>query len=40
MKLTAYNPQKGGLEMLDVEFTAENTTWFETVRIPVLHVEG
>jgi hypothetical protein len=29
MELTAYNPQKGRLETLDVEFTAENTTWFE-----------
>jgi len=29
MKLTVYNPQKGRLETLDVEFTAENTTWFE-----------
>jgi hypothetical protein len=29
MELTAYNPQKSRLETLDVEFTAENTTWFE-----------
>jgi len=29
MKLTVYNPQKGRLEMLDVEFTSENTTWFK-----------
>jgi len=29
MELTAYNPQKGRLETLDVEFTAENTTWFK-----------
>jgi hypothetical protein len=29
MELTVYNPQKGRLETLDVEFTAENTTWFE-----------
>ena len=29
MEITVYNPQKGRLETLDVEFTAENTTWFE-----------
>lgn len=29
MKLTVYNPQKGRLETLDVELTAENTTWFK-----------
>ena len=29
MKLTVYNPQKGRLETLDVEITAENTTWFK-----------
>jgi hypothetical protein len=29
MELTVYNPQKGQLETLDVEFTDENTTWFE-----------
>jgi hypothetical protein len=28
MKITAYNPQKGRLETLDVEYTTENTTWF------------
>lgn len=28
MELTAYNPQKGRLETLDIEFTAENTTRF------------
>lgn len=32
MELTAYNPQKCRLETLDVEFTAENTTWFESKR--------
>jgi len=32
MELTVYNPQKGRLETLDVEFTAENTTWFENSR--------
>ena len=29
MKFTAYNPQKGRLETLDVDLTAENTTWFK-----------
>ena len=29
MEFTTYNPQKGRLETLEVEFTAENTTWFE-----------
>ena len=28
MKITAYNPQKGRLETVDVEFTNDNTTWF------------
>ena len=28
MKATVYNPQQGRLETLEVEFTAENTTWF------------
>ena len=32
MELTAYNPQKNRLETLEVEFTAENTTWFEYSR--------
>jgi hypothetical protein len=32
MELTVYNPQKGRLETLDVELTAENTTWFENSR--------
>jgi hypothetical protein len=32
MELTTYNPQKGRLETLEVEFTAENTTWFEYSR--------
>jgi hypothetical protein len=29
MEVTVYNPQKGRLETVDLEFTAENTTWFE-----------
>ena len=28
MECTAYNPQKGRLETLEVEFTSENTTRF------------
>lgn len=28
MECTVYNPQKGRLDTLDVEFTQENTTWF------------
>lgn len=32
MEITAYNPQKGRLETLDVEITAENTTWFDNSR--------
>ena len=29
MEITAYNPQKGRLETLEVEQTEENTTWFK-----------
>jgi hypothetical protein len=32
MELSTYNPQKGRLETLEVEFTEENTTWFEDRR--------
>ena len=32
MELTTYNPHKGRLETLEVEFTAENTTWFKYSR--------
>ena len=28
MEITAYNPQKGRLETLEVDLTTENTTWF------------
>jgi hypothetical protein len=28
MEITVYNPQKGRLETIEVEFTDENTTWF------------
>jgi len=30
MEMTVYNSQKGRLETIDVEFTDENTTWFDT----------
>ena len=30
MGITVYNPQKGRNETIDVIFTAENTTWFDT----------
>jgi len=30
METTVCNPQKGWLETIDVEFTEENTTWFDT----------
>jgi hypothetical protein len=29
MGLIIYNPQKGRLETIEVEITAENTTWFD-----------
>ena len=29
MGITVYNPQKGRLETVDMEVTAENTTWFD-----------
>jgi hypothetical protein len=32
MKIIAYNPQKGRMETIDVEFTNENTTWFENCK--------
>ncbi len=28
MEITVYNPQKGRLETIDIEFTENNTTWF------------
>jgi hypothetical protein len=28
MEATIYNPQKGRLETIEVEFTNDNTTWF------------
>jgi len=34
METTVCNPQKGRLETIDVEFTKDNTTWFETYRTP------
>lgn len=29
MEETVYNPQKGRLETIEVEYTKENTTWFD-----------
>jgi hypothetical protein len=29
MERCAYNPQKGRLEMIEVEMTDQNTTWFD-----------
>ena len=29
MEETVYNPQKGRLETIQVEYTQENTTWFD-----------
>ena len=29
MGKTVYNPQKGRLETIDIDFTDENTTWFD-----------
>jgi hypothetical protein len=28
MEITVYNPQKGRLETIEIEFTENNTTWF------------
>jgi hypothetical protein len=32
MEYTVENPQKGRLETINVDFTDENTTWFENCR--------
>jgi len=32
METTVYNPQKGRLETVNVEFTNDNTTWFSQSR--------
>ncbi len=32
METTVYNPQKGRLETINVEFTNDNTTWFSRCR--------
>ena len=29
MQQSVYNPQKGWLETIDIDFTDENTTWFD-----------
>ncbi len=34
MELTVYNPQKGRLETIVVEFTDNNTTWFDNCEEP------
>jgi hypothetical protein len=34
MEITVCNPQKGRLETIEVEFTKDTTTWFETYRSP------
>lgn len=31
MQITIANPQKGRLETIDIEFTDQNTTWFDDV---------
>jgi hypothetical protein len=33
MKITVCNPQKGRLETIDIEFTEDNTTWFNQYTI-------
>jgi len=32
MEKSIYNPQKGRIETVDVEFTNDNTTWFSNCR--------
>jgi len=32
MEKNVYNPQKGRIETVDVEFTNDNTTWFSNFR--------
>lgn len=34
MNVTAYNPQKGRLETIEVLFTEDTTTWFASTRNP------
>ena len=34
MQITIANPQKGRLETVDIEFTDENTTWFDDEENP------
>ena len=31
MQITIANPQKGKLETIDIDFTDQNTTWFNDV---------
>jgi len=32
MEQTVYNPQKGRLETIEIEYTDQNTTWFDSCR--------
>ena len=34
MQITIYNPQKCRLETIRVDFTKDNTTWFEKYKTP------
>jgi hypothetical protein len=34
METTVYNPQKGRVETIAMEFTKDNTTWFDNCRNP------
>jgi hypothetical protein len=34
MEMTVYNPQKGRLETIEIEFTENNTTWFPPCKNP------
>ena len=34
MQITVVNPPKGRLETIDIEFTDQNTTWFDEVENP------
>ena len=36
METTVYNPQKGRLETIEVEFTNDNTTWFSQYKMPLI----
>ena len=38
MEITIYNPQKGRLETINIEFTDENTTWFDAYESGDIHM--